>query len=91
MILGVASILGTACKNEIIMEAPVAKKVPHELTIHDDTRIDNYYWLRDREDSTVINYLNEENFAYLRNITRRISWGSKPLYLRLTNKLVLKS
>ena len=46
LILGVVSILGTACKNEIKMEAPVAKKVAHELKIHDDTRVDNYYWLR---------------------------------------------
>ena len=29
--------------------APVAKKVPHATTIHGDTRIDNYFWLRDRE------------------------------------------
>jgi len=43
---------------------PVAKKVKKELTIHDDTRIDNYYWLNQREDQEVINYLNDEN-AYL--------------------------
>ncbi|MGS0536953.1 S9 family peptidase [Pseudoalteromonas sp. SaAl2] len=43
--------------------APVAKKVPHEMTIHEDTRIDNYYWMRDdeRKDPAVIAYLNAEN------------------------------
>lgn len=61
LILGIVSILGTACKNEIQMEAPVAKKIAEELTIHDDTRIDNYYWLKEREDSAVISYLTEEN------------------------------
>lgn len=40
---------------------PIAKKQKKELTIHDDTRIDNYYWLKEREDQEVINYLNEEN------------------------------
>ena len=30
-------------------QAPVAKKVPHAMTIHGDTRIDNYYWMRDDE------------------------------------------
>ncbi len=40
---------------------PVAKKLAHELTKHDDTRIDNYYWLNKREDPEVINYLEEEN------------------------------
>ena len=38
-----------------------AKKIKKELTIHNDTRIDNYYWLRDREDPKVIKYLENEN------------------------------
>ena len=43
--------------------APIAKKVPHEMTIHGDTRIDNYYWLRDdeRKAPEIINYLEAEN------------------------------
>ncbi|MEZ4984841.1 MAG: hypothetical protein R2795_07360 [Saprospiraceae bacterium] len=42
--------------------APAANKIPKELTIHDHTRIDNYYWLNDRENQEgVINYLNAEN------------------------------
>ena len=41
--------------------APTAKKEPKELTIHDDTRIDNYYWLNQREDEEVISYLTAEN------------------------------
>ena len=40
---------------------PTAKKVPKELTIHGDTRIDDYYWLNKREDSEVIDYLTAEN------------------------------
>jgi len=41
--------------------APKAKKIPKELSIHGDTRIDNYYWLNNREDQNVIDYLNKEN------------------------------
>ncbi len=43
--------------------APIAKKVPHEMTIHGDTRIDNYYWLRDdeRKAPEIISYLEAEN------------------------------
>lgn len=52
---------GTACKTETTMKPPVAKKIPKELSIHDHTRIDNYYWLNQREDSAVIDYLNQEN------------------------------
>lgn len=40
---------------------PIAKVVPHSLEKHGHTRIDNYYWLREREDQEVIDYLNAEN------------------------------
>ncbi len=40
---------------------PEAKKIAKELTIHNDTRIDNYYWLNDRDNPEVIEYLNAEN------------------------------
>lgn len=40
---------------------PQAAKKPKQLTIHNDTRIDNYYWLNDREDKEVIRYLKDEN------------------------------
>lgn len=40
---------------------PVAAKIPKELTIHEDTRIDNYYWLNERENPDVISYLESEN------------------------------
>jgi len=41
--------------------APVAPIKPHELTTNGHTRVDNYYWLNDREDQEVIDYLNAEN------------------------------
>jgi oligopeptidase B len=40
---------------------PRAKIVPKELTLHGDTRVDNYFWLRDRTDPGVIPYLEAEN------------------------------
>lgn len=43
------------------LDSPVAKMVPKEMTIHGDTRIDNYYWLNQREDQEVIDYLTAEN------------------------------
>ena len=52
--------------------APVAKKIAKELTIHDDTRIDNYFWMRlsddqknaetpDEQTQDVLAYLEAEN------------------------------
>jgi oligopeptidase B len=43
------------------MQAPIAIKKPEKLTIHGDTRIDHYFWLRDRENPEVIDYLKKEN------------------------------
>lgn len=43
---------------------PKAAKKPMTLNIHDDQRIDDYYWLNDRENPEVIAYLEEENEYY---------------------------
>ena len=39
-----------ACTTKEKIMPPVAKKITKELTTHGDTRIDNYYWMNDRED-----------------------------------------
>ncbi|MCD6180223.1 MAG: S9 family peptidase, partial [Bacteroidales bacterium] len=53
----------TACNNSKNMNIipPVAKIIPHEMTIHNDTRVDNYYWLNQRENPEVVQYLTDEN------------------------------
>lgn len=43
---------------------PVAKIIPFEIEKHGHVRIDNYYWLNDRENPEVIDYLNQENEYY---------------------------
>ncbi|WP_242388581.1 oligopeptidase B [Kosakonia cowanii] len=42
---------------------PKAKQIPHAMTVHGDTRVDNYYWLRDdtRSQPEVLDYLHQEN------------------------------
>jgi oligopeptidase B len=40
---------------------PIAKKMPKELSLHGHTRIDDYYWLRERDDPEVAAYLEAEN------------------------------
>jgi len=52
----------TGCKMATEMpEPPVAEEIPKELTIHGDTRVDDYYWLNERENPMVIAYLTAEN------------------------------
>ncbi|MHC0448424.1 S9 family peptidase [Flavobacterium sp. 3-218] len=50
------------------ISAPKANIIPKTLKKHKETRIDNYFWLNDRENSEVIDYLNQEN-AYYENMT----------------------
>ncbi|EHX2770896.1 oligopeptidase B [Salmonella enterica] len=42
---------------------PKANRIPYAMTVHGDTRIDNYYWLRDdtRSQPEVLDYLHQEN------------------------------
>ncbi|WP_145719223.1 S9 family peptidase [Chitinophaga japonensis] len=68
------TLIGMGCKEkkstmteQTNVAPPVAPKVPKKLTIHGDTRIDNYYWMNDRADPRVISYLQAEN-AYLDTI-----------------------
>lgn len=44
-----------------IIEPPQLKKIEKILKKHGDTRIDSYYWLNNREDPAVIEYLKAEN------------------------------
>ncbi len=60
-------------------QPPVAKKIPKELTIHGDTRIDNYFWLRERENPEVIEYLKAEN-AYTDSVMAHTKDLQKKLY-----------
>lgn len=46
------------------VKPPLAKIKPHQLTKHNHTRVDNYFWLNNREDQEVIDYLNAENAYY---------------------------
>ncbi len=62
---------------------PVAEKKPKELTIHGDTRVDDYFWLRERENPEVIAYLEAEN-AY----TDAMLEHTKPLQEKLYEEIV---
>ena len=43
------------------------EKKPARLEQHGDVRVDNYYWLRERENPEVIAYLDAEN-AYTEEV-----------------------
>ena len=49
------------------MPAPVASRRPHRHEKHGDVRVDDYYWLRERDNPEVREYLEAEN-AHVRKV-----------------------
>ena len=54
--------------NEMKIPSPKAKKVQKSLSKHIDIRIDNYYWLNQRDNPDVIKYLKKENKYTSKNL-----------------------
>ena len=76
---GISLIFAIVCKersmSKDIGKIPVAEILPTELEIHNDKRIDNYFWMRlsdaqkdakikDEQTNKVLKYLQEENEYY---------------------------
>jgi oligopeptidase B len=70
-------------KEAEVIKPPVAKKIKKELTIHGDTRIDYYYWLNERDNPEVIDYLKAEN-EYLKAVMKH----TDPLQEKLYNEII---
>ena len=58
---------------------PIAKQIPKELVAHNDVRIDHYFWMNERENPEVIQYLEEEN-AYCDNALKHTEQFQKDLF-----------
>jgi oligopeptidase B len=58
---------------------PLAKIIPTTLEKFDDVRTDNYFWLNDRENPEVIDYLNKEN-QYYQEMTAHTKAFQKELF-----------
>ncbi|WP_100615869.1 S9 family peptidase [Confluentibacter citreus] len=65
---------------------PIANKKPKKLSIHNDVRIDNYYWLNDKENPEVIDYLNAEN-AYTKQIMEHTEGFQKELFEEMKGRI----
>jgi len=65
---------------------PSAKKIPKELKRFDSKRVDNYFWLKDRDDSEVIEYLEKEN-DYFKKMTSDTEDFQEIIYKEIKNKI----
>ena len=61
-----------------IPEPPAARAVPRTSTIHGESRTDEYFWMRNREDPEVLAYLEAEN-----RYTAAVMRPTEPLQERL--------
>ncbi len=70
----------------IIKNPPKAKIIPTTLEKFDDIRIDNYFWLNDRENPEVIDYLNKEN-DYYKEMTAHTNDLQKELFEEMKSRI----
>jgi len=77
--------IGQLMKHEGI-STPIAKTQAKELSIHGHTRIDNYYWLNERENPEVIDYLNAEN-AYLDQVMAPVKPFEEKLFEEMKSRI----
>jgi oligopeptidase B len=68
------------------IQPPVAKIIPKTLEKFGDARIDNYFWLNDRENPEVIDYLNKEN-AYYKKMTAHTKTFQKELFEEMKGRI----
>ncbi|MDF4204058.1 S9 family peptidase [Maribacter sp. SA7] len=69
-----------------VKHPPKAQKVPKELIIHDDVRVDDYYWLNDKENKDVISYLEAEN-EYYQTITDHTKDFQEDLFQEMKGRI----
>ena len=94
-------IFATACKTDKSMNKsiipPIAEKQAKELNFHNDTRIDNYFWMRltdqqkvadqkDEQTQKVENYLRAEN-DYFEEVTSPTKEFQEQLFLEMKGRI----
>ena len=65
---------------------PVAKVIPRADALHGETRTDNYFWLRERDNPEVIEYLKAES-KYTEAMMKHTEEFQKQLYKELLSRV----
>jgi oligopeptidase B len=71
--------------SSVAVEPPRAKKVPRVRTFHGDTVVDEYEWLRDKDSSDTIAYLEAEN-AYTEAATAHLAGLRETLFEEIRSR-----
>ncbi len=73
-------------KKHMDIKAPSADKIAKTMEIHGDVRVDNYYWLNDKENAEVIDYLEREN-DYYSKMTAHTDGFKKELFEEIKGRI----
>ena len=65
---------------------PIAPKHPKEITQHDITRVDNYFWMRYKEDPEVLKYLHAES-DYLEEVMQHTKPLQEGIFLEMKGRI----
>ncbi|AFY99789.1 S9 family peptidase [Calothrix sp. PCC 6303] len=68
------------------IQPPVAAKKPHQEVRHGEKVEDNYFWLRQKDNPEVINYLKAEN-AYTAKMTANLKSLQQQLYKEMSGRI----
>ena len=68
------------------MNPPLAQKTPVPLTTAGKERVDNYFWLNERNNPQVIAYLEAEN-AYTKSLMNDTEEFQKQLFTEITSRI----
>jgi oligopeptidase B len=76
----------TADPRDMSSPPPVAPIRPHSVILHEDTRVDDYFWLREKESPEVRAYLEAEN-AYADDFMAPTVGLQKTLYDEIVGRI----
>jgi len=83
--LAAVSVL-VSCSQRVDVDPPVAKIVPHVDTMFGEEVVDNYFWLRERDNPEVIDYLKAEN-AFTDSVTQHTKDFQDKLYQEMLDRI----
>lgn len=79
-------IIGLYLQSKLSLEPPIAKRVPRITEIHGEKLVDNYFWLRNKNDIDVIEYLEAEN-RYTDSVMEHTKELQKKLYNEMLGRI----
>jgi oligopeptidase B len=76
----------TVARSSQVEQPPVAEKRPKTITVHGDSRVDDYFWVRDKAEPTVIEYLKAED-AYANAVMKPRAAFQDALYKEMVGHI----